>query len=543
MISALIDGHEVAVENGTTIMQAAATVGIEIPGLCYVEGLPAQTTCLLCLVEIDSQTDLRSSCATALADGMVIHTGTPRVIAARKMCLELLFSDHAGSCVGNCTNACPANLEIGSFLDHVEAGDDDAALRVVRRALPLPAVLGRVCAAYCESACLRKNVDEPLSIRRLHGALAETNMASDQVYVPECKPPTGHRVAIVGAGPAGLSAAHYLLIDGHACTVFDANAEPGGLLRYGMPDGMLDPAVLDAELDIIARMGAEFRGSWQLGRDGSVEQLRRDFDAVLLACGAGINWASEQRAVDTEWLRSQALPCGKRGMSADRTNGHTSVPGVFAAGEMVTGMSNSVRSMAFGHRVAEAISGWLVQGDRGHGYRTPLFFRAKMTDGEADAFFDRLPAQRATDTAIDLGLGSGAPGRARGEASRCLGCECVSLHDCKLRAYAARYNADPNRFRGSTRRELAPDRSHPLVDYEPGKCILCGLCIAVAEAAGDPGLAFTGRGFSTVVGTPFGDTIRDGIRRSARRCAEVCPSGAITLKPQPALAPPGEDHG
>lgn len=528
-VTATINGIEVSAAPGTTIIQAAGKAGIEIPTLCYLEGLPVQSSCFLCVVDLEGREPLSPACATPLPPGAVIHTDSARVIAARKTCLELLLSDHAGSCVGNCTAACPANLEIASFMDEVELGDYRAALQIIHRALPLPATLGHVCAGHCESACLRKDVDESLSIKRMHGLIAETDMARPDPYIPPCQPSTGKRIAIVGAGPSGLSAAHYLLEQGHDCLLYDAAEEPGGLLRYGMPVDLLDKSVIDAEWKIIGQMGARFQPGWRLGRDGTLAALRDEYDAVVLAIGAGVDWTTESRSVDRELIEELGLAFGRRGVDADRDTGATRIPGVYAAGEVVSGISNTVRSIASGHRAADAIGAQLASGKPATGKK--WFFRARMTDAERGELFSRPAGKRASTVQLGAAIRSGDAGHAGGEASRCLDCACVSLHSCRLRHYSTRYNADPNRYAGGARRELAPDRSHPLVDYEPGKCILCGLCVAVADAESDrPGLTFSGRGFDTRVAVPFDQEIRRGIETSARRCAEVCPSGAITLK-------------
>ncbi|HTM22999.1 MAG TPA: hypothetical protein VL172_20895, partial [Kofleriaceae bacterium] len=166
-------------------------------------------------------------------------------------------------------------------------------------------------------------------------------------------------------------------------------------------------------------------------------------------------------------------------------------------------------------RAADAIDAVLA--GRAAGPRRPWFFKSKLTEHESHDRYARAPAPRVADP--------------RAEAARCLDCGCPALHDCRLRRYAARYDADAAAHGCAGRRELAMDRSHPDVDFEPGKCVLCGLCIAVSEQDGDaPGLALTGRGYPTRVGVPFADAVRAGIDRSALRCAQVCPSGAITRK-------------
>jgi ferredoxin len=116
------------------------------------------------------------------------------------------------------------------------------------------------------------------------------------------------------------------------------------------------------------------------------------------------------------------------------------------------------------------------------------------------------------------------------EADRCLRCGCAKRDTCRLRHYGALFGARPQRFQGA-RRELAPDATHAEIVYEPGKCILCGLCLRIAEAAGEaPGLAFVGRGFPTRVDVPFGDGFVSTLKKSARACAEACPTAALSLR-------------
>ena len=530
-----IDGRTVDCEPGTTVLHAAAELGVEIPTLCHWEGLPPQTSCYLCVVEIEGQHNLQPSCSTRITEGMIVRTESRVVADARKMCLELLFSDHAGSCVGTCTTACPANLDIAGFLDELDAGDDDRALTIIRESLALPAVLGRVCHGFCESACTRRKVDESISIRQLHGFIAERDMARPEPSLPEQQPPSGHRVAIVGAGPAGLSAAHYLLQLGHACDVFDAQERPGGLLRYGMSDELLDKAVLDAEVGIIEKMGARFRGGWRLGVDGSLDDLRRDYGAVVLALGAAIDWDQDARKVDVDFVRQLGLGAGPRGVRIVGQTGRTTIDGVFAAGEIVSGPSNTVRAVAAGRHASVAVDQWLAARPV-DGPHKPLFFRSRMTEGEEKAFLDRPVGPRAGELSATR-ICDVTP--ARTEAARCMDCTCIASRDCALRIYAARYKANTQKYRGE-RRILAPDRTHPLVDYEPGKCILCGLCLVVAETSDvdEPGLTFAGRGFTTQIAAPFGDDFAEAIGDSALECARVCPTGAIRKK-RPGRGTPG----
>jgi formate dehydrogenase major subunit len=198
-----------------------------------------------------------------------------------------LLSDHTGDCIGPCRTGCPARLDIPDFIGRVAAGDDKTAAAVVTRDLTLPASLGRVCPRLCEQRCRQCDVESALSIRNLHRFVADQNPRPVQPSPGRpVVPRTGKRVAIVGAGPAGLAAADHLLGSGHGVVLFDAHPRAGGMLRYGIPAFRLPREVLDAEISRIGETGAEFRLGKRLGRDLTLDELRRDFDAVFLAVGA-----------------------------------------------------------------------------------------------------------------------------------------------------------------------------------------------------------------------------------------------------------------
>jgi formate dehydrogenase major subunit len=288
-VSLTIDNLPVQVEAGQTILQAARKAGVAIPTLCYVEGFQASSSCFLCVVQLQGRAGLWPSCAMPAAEGMAVITNSEEIRAARKTALELLLSDHTGDCIGPCRTGCPARLDIPNFIGRIAAGDDRASADIVTQDLTLPASLGRVCPRLCEQRCRQCDVAEPLSIRNLHRFAADHNrlLADGRAGGPgQPVEPTGKRVAIVGAGPAGLAAADHLLRKGHGAVLFDAHLQAGGMLRYGIPAFRLPRPVLDAEIERIGKLGAEFRLGKRLGRDFSLEQLRREFDAVFLAVGA-----------------------------------------------------------------------------------------------------------------------------------------------------------------------------------------------------------------------------------------------------------------
>jgi len=285
-VSLTIDGQPVAVEPGTTILAAAAKLGIEIPTLCHVEGLEPSASCFMCAVQVEGLPHLSPACAMPVTDGMVITTNSQDVRAARRMALELLLSDHAGDCVAPCGVTCPAGLDIPGFVHAFAAGRNRRAAEIIAERLALPGALGRICPRLCEKECRRSAHDEGLAIAALHRFAADQELASADPFVPAGAEPSGKKVGIVGAGPAGLTAAYYLLQLGHACTLFDAHPLPGGMLRYGIPEYRLPKAALDGEIEIIKRLGAEFRMNSRWGTDFTLAELRRQFDALFLGIGA-----------------------------------------------------------------------------------------------------------------------------------------------------------------------------------------------------------------------------------------------------------------
>ncbi len=285
-VNAIIDGRPVTAAAGTTILEAARQIGIRIPTLCHVPGLEPSSSCFLCAVQVEGRRTLSPACAMPLGERMVVSTDNPDVRQARRTALELLLSDHAGDCVAPCAVQCPADLDIPAFIDAVARHDVDVAMEVLLDRLALPGALGRVCPRLCEQSCRRCGHDQGLAIAALHRFVPDRCKATRLAPPAAASGDAPRSVAIIGAGPAGLSAALYLLRRGHACTLFDAHAQPGGMLRYGIPEYRLPRAALDAEIQRIAAAGARFRFDTRWGVDFSLADLRQSFDAIFIAIGA-----------------------------------------------------------------------------------------------------------------------------------------------------------------------------------------------------------------------------------------------------------------
>lgn len=281
-----VDGREVEVPQGASVLDAGRKLGADIPTMCHRDGVEPAGSCFLCVVRVEGKDDLVPSCVCPAEEGMVVTTDSEEIREARRIALELLLSDHRGDCEAPCTVACPAGVDIPEFIRHIRDGNDLLAEEIIKRRIPLPGALGRICPQYCERVCRRQEFDEPIAICALKRYPADVDYASEQPFLPARAENTGKSVAIVGAGPAGLSAAWYLLQKGHSCTVIDEHEEPGGMLRWGIPDFRMPSHVVQQECEAIQNLGASMRLNTRVGRDVGIGDLVENFDAVLLATGA-----------------------------------------------------------------------------------------------------------------------------------------------------------------------------------------------------------------------------------------------------------------
>ena len=298
MINLTINGKNIQAPEGSTILEAARANGIYIPTLCYDEAVEVYGACGLCVVEAEGIPKLLRSCSAKVSEGMVVNTESERVIQSRKIALELLMSAHDGDCVAPCQLNCPARTDCQGYVGLIANGEFEAALKLIKNKISLPASIGRVCPHPCESACRRKNVEEPINIAQLKAFAADMDLNGES-YIPECKADTGKKIAIIGGGPAGLSAAFYLRQLGHAVTIYDMMDKMGGMLRYGIPQYRLPKEVLDKEIAIIEKTGVKMVNGKKLGVDFTIEGLKAENDAVIVAVGA---WKSSSMRTPGEDL-------------------------------------------------------------------------------------------------------------------------------------------------------------------------------------------------------------------------------------------------
>ena len=178
-----------------------------------------------------------------------------------------------------CKTACPAHIGIQGYLQLAKEGRYEDALALIKKDNPLPAVCGHVCNRRCEDACTRGTIDEAVAIDEVKRFIAERDLNAETRYISEKTIPSlkggfEEKVAIIGAGPAGLSCAYFLALTGYKPTIFEKNAEPGGMLRYGIPSYKLEKDLLAAEIDVIRQLGVEIRCGVEVGKDITIEELR-----------------------------------------------------------------------------------------------------------------------------------------------------------------------------------------------------------------------------------------------------------------------------
>lgn len=399
-----IEGKEMVVAEGTSILDAALGEGIFIPHLCKHPDLEAMGGCRLCSVEVDGIEEALPSCKTKVEEGMVIHINGSKADKVRKMAMELILATHPADCTGcpkygkcelqslyqymgvgpekwrkksrtvktdesnpliqhlftrcircgrciracrelrgvkvldyqknpegirvgidggvslkeagckfcgacievcptgsimdavgimkedrtyqdsvvPCRSACPARTDVPRYLRYIKEGEFQKATAVIRERVPFPQILGNICNHVCESSCKRNELGEPISVCKLKRAAASKDDGFWKINIEKSEP-TGKKVAIIGAGPAGLTTAYYLARKGHFVKVYEANEKAGGQCRYGIPAYRLADAIIDREIADILEAGVEIETNKRIGVPK--ELLDQGYDAVVVSIG------------------------------------------------------------------------------------------------------------------------------------------------------------------------------------------------------------------------------------------------------------------
>ena len=194
-----------------------------------------------------------------------------------------------------CNQGCPVGIDIPGFIRCIVEGNFDAGVKMIKKTNALPAICGRVCPQeeQCEKVCVLGKKGTSVGIGRLERFLADWEAGIGKIEVPEMAPKTGKKVAIVGAGPAGITVANDLIILGHEVTIFEALHECGGVLVYGIPEFRLPKAIVRREVDYVQSLGVKILTDFIVGKTRTVDRLLKEFDAVFVGSGAGLPWFME----------------------------------------------------------------------------------------------------------------------------------------------------------------------------------------------------------------------------------------------------------
>jgi len=532
MVRIKIDNKEIQVKPGTRVIDALREYGTDVPSMCYLRGTNHFTSCMVCMVKDARTGDLFPSCSYQVEEGMEIISGDEEVLESRKTALELLLSEHVGDCEAPCQITCPAHMDIPQMNRLLAEGKFNEALRVVKKDIALPSVFGRICPAPCESACRRKSIDDPVSICLLKRYAGDHDLAKEKRYLPDIGSPKNKEIAIIGSGPGGLAAAYYLAIRGYHCMIYDRNKLPGGSLRKEVSGEILPTAVLDEEIDIIRNLGVAFEQETTVDSD-RFKKISERADAILIATGS-----------ETEELKNWGLKMTGKGVEADPVTFRIKGSNVFAVGSALKPVRLAIRVLGQGKEVAFSIDQY-IRGEKVTG--EPFMFNSrfgKLLPEEFDEYLtESVPDGRLVPSGSDSKGAVGGkehfteknPGFSKEEvmkeAARCMHCDCRDLASCKLRLFADQYLASQKRFASDVRKPVTKQIQHDLVIYEPTKCIKCGICVRLtSEHKEEFGLTFIGRGFDVVVGIPFNESLKNGLKKIALEVADACPTGAICRK-------------
>ncbi len=514
MIKLKINNQAIEVSEGTTLLEAARKLEIDIPTMCHLEGTGHFTSCMVCLVKDVRNGKLMASCSMPAMDGMEIITDDAECSESRKASLELLLSEHVGDCEAPCQLVCPAHMNIPLMNRLIASGNYAKAIEVVNRDIALPAILGRICPAPCEAGCRRKQVDDPVSICLLKGFAADQELEKGIAPLVQLKEKSGKQVAIVGAGPAGLAAAFYLNRTGHEVVLFEKNEKAGGELLE-IEESVLPTKIREAEISAILNSSIHIKYNSVIDQV-QFEKLQEDYDAVIIAAGGS-----------TDQWKYYGLSFSKTGVEVDKATYQTSIENVFAIGNALRPSKLAVRSVGQGKELAFVLDKLFQTGElKAYPSRFNSKF-GKLQEPEFGEYLKESNDSKRQEASRGKSIGFNKE-EAIAEAKRCLHCDCRNPESCKLRELSDTFGAVQRRFQYTDRFPIQKEFAPQNIIYESSKCIKCGICVRITQQHQETfGFSFIGRGFDVKVGVPFSESVEKALEKTAALVAEKCPTGAL----------------
>ena len=357
-------------------------------------------------------------------------------------------------CAPWCTARCPVHLDVRSMVAALCTADFDTAATVIRKKIPFPGIISRVCDHPCQEVCQRTALDASVSIRALERAALHYGTPKKVPF--RQLPGRGKKVAVVGGGLSGLTAALELVKKGHATVVLEASCRLGGSV-WDYPETTLPPGVIEEDVEIIRQTPIEIRFNQALGRDFTLIDLEVDYDAVYLGVGNGISQSELFAAIN----RGHAEP--------GPITFQTALPGVFAGGNLVnhSGLGSPIRSISEGRRAAISIDRYVQK---------VSLTASRENEGSYDTALFTSIAGKETCPPVPLddpGSGLSKEGAVR-EAARCLQCECMEcVHVCE---YLAEFKGYPKKYVRQVYNNLSIVAGHRQGNLMINSCSLCGLC-------------------------------------------------------------------
>lgn len=255
-----------------------------------------------------------------------------------------------------CQVACPAHVNVQAYISLIQMGRFREAVEVIRMNMPFPAICGRICFAPCEKACARNNVDQAVAIRSLKRLAADIEREQGRVRGEPLPKKYSEKVAIIGSGPSGLSAAYDLIKIGYSVTVFERAEKPGGMM-WRIPDSLIEKFVIANEIAYIQDLGVEIICNTEFGKDIDLSALRREYDAIFIALGK----LSEKTPLPSELLDGDPR---NPVIVVDPETGKTKIDGLFAGGDAIRKrLSGIIQAVGDGKRAAVSIHHYLSRFD------------------------------------------------------------------------------------------------------------------------------------------------------------------------------------